>query len=167
MPPNQLHNVPKNVSNVDRSIGTKREEKKEKKKAGEISYKLPSHRCSGRTDIKAIRESQLLREIGEPYILILAPTRELSIEIRGVLLDRCYPEKIRRNKVFPARTESETVFATNVKGRDDQAPFPLLDITGCGEVSPVFKGFPKAKYQGCNTPFNKCDVLAVEFFKAG
>ena len=48
IPPSQMPNVPKVVSNidVDRSIGTKRAEKKEKKNAGEISYKLPSHHCS-------------------------------------------------------------------------------------------------------------------------
>ena len=34
-------------------------------------------------------------------------------------------------------------------------------------MSPIFQGFIKDKVSGCKTPFDKCDVLAVEFFIAG
>ena len=69
----------------------------------------------------------------------MAPTRELSIEIRGILLDLCYAEKTRRNKVLPARTESETIAARNMKRCDDRAPFESACVLGILKVIGLYR----------------------------
>ena len=40
------------------------------------------------------------------------------------------------------------------------------DPGGCGEVSAALKGFSKRKVSGFDRPFDKCDLLGVECFKA-
>lgn len=42
-----------------------------------------------------VRKMPVRREKAEPFVIILAPTRELAIEIYATFLDICYTEKIR------------------------------------------------------------------------
>ena len=51
-------------------------------------------------DLKVFRGLQHPRQIAEPIVLIIVPTRELVIEVHQTLLDLCYCSKVRPIAIY-------------------------------------------------------------------